>query len=389
MNEEHRFPRRELVGLAVGGLAAAGIYVLTRGNGGSGVATTARTYGGSLKHYRMANASPDFSDPATTARHNGFVTVRPWDGEAAKEMIAAQPRMNILAHRSLVWCHEKPGAGGMYSSFPAPVARQEGWLVTDSEGGEVHNAAWPSDTSLADIGNPEYAAAWADLAIRDFAYYGGPHRPFAGVYEDGTNIKMYGGEVRVMMPKYPDDAAWRRAVESGLTVIAERLGAAGYTAFPNIGSFVSDYATAERWGKIGGGWQAEAFATWHGGIYMSAAGLAAQIESVRRTQAAGKVFLGRCHMAGASDRQRALYGYCAMLMATSFCTGYSNEVDQTHEPPWFPEFDIDLGKPLGDAVRQPSGLWMRRFENSTVALNPTEGAISGIAAHTGVIQAGA
>jgi protocatechuate 3,4-dioxygenase beta subunit len=40
MNQEPRFPRRELIGLAAGGLAAAGVYALTRGKGESGAAAT-------------------------------------------------------------------------------------------------------------------------------------------------------------------------------------------------------------------------------------------------------------------------------------------------------------------------------------------------------------
>jgi protocatechuate 3,4-dioxygenase beta subunit len=39
MNEERRFPRRELVGLAAGGLAAAGVYALTKGKDESDAAT--------------------------------------------------------------------------------------------------------------------------------------------------------------------------------------------------------------------------------------------------------------------------------------------------------------------------------------------------------------
>lgn len=40
MNQEHRFPRRELFGLAAGGLGAAGVYALSKGKGESGAAAT-------------------------------------------------------------------------------------------------------------------------------------------------------------------------------------------------------------------------------------------------------------------------------------------------------------------------------------------------------------
>jgi hypothetical protein len=74
-----------------------------------------------------------------------------------------------------------------------------------------------------------------------------------------------------------------------------------------------------------------------------------------------------------------------MARCRSFVALYPEGFDSTEEPTWFPEYDIDLGRPLAAvaanlqamcsgtvAGRACSGVYRREFERGLVLVNPSD-----------------
>ena len=71
----------------------------------------------------------------------------------------------------------------------------------------------------------------------------------------------------------------------------------------------------------------------------------------------------------AGDAQLRLYALCAFLLhkhARSFFYYAPNE----DAPAWYPEWETELGEPLGDA-REDDGIFVREYAKVTVRVNPT------------------
>lgn len=75
------------------------------------------------------------------------------------------------------------------------------------------------------------------------------------------------------------------------------------------------------------------------------------------------------HMSGsASDYRLMRYGLASCLMGDGL---FAYSADDAPMPPWFDEFDVDLGPAEGGAQQAPGGdAWMRRFARGLVVVNP-------------------
>ncbi|NLW49829.1 MAG: hypothetical protein GXY85_03170 [Candidatus Brocadiaceae bacterium] len=65
--------------------------------------------------------------------------------------------------------------------------------------------------------------------------------------------------------------------------------------------------------------------------------------------------------------ERMRFGLAATLMGDG-CFAF---VRKGREEPWFPEFDVPLGRALGPALACDSGAWKRAFEGGVAVVNPT------------------
>jgi hypothetical protein len=78
---------------------------------------------------------------------------------------------------------------------------------------------------------------------------------------------------------------------------------------------------------------------------------------------------------GANQQKQFMYFYCSWLMVKSdnslFWAAENVEGVDSPEKPWYPEYEYDLGYPLG-ARYEISSLWLREYTNAWVAVNPTE-----------------
>jgi len=70
------------------------------------------------------------------------------------------------------------------------------------------------------------------------------------------------------------------------------------------------------------------------------------------------------------DYQKMRFGLTSSLLGNGY---YSYDLgDLSHQQLWwYDEYEVDLGLPLGAAVKLDNGVWRRDFERSIVLVNPT------------------
>jgi hypothetical protein len=149
---------------------------------------------------------------------------------------------------------------------------------------------------------------------------------------------------------------------------------------PNAGSYVTTVSDITYYGCDG--IMIEGHAHWAPASYYSPADWKLQHDRILAHQAAGLLTILQTDidLAQTSDRQFVYGSYLLVRGPLTYINwlgqGQSNGIGQ-----WYPEWDFTPGGPVDgdppnmDALRQPSGLYLREFDNGMVVVNPTSSAI--------------
>jgi hypothetical protein len=321
-------------------------------------------------HVRVAiDSNASFSDYARSADRNGYVILQAWQQDRLHALKRANPNVKVLVYKNLAFASESPSAGGLYATGVSKAEADRDnpdWFLRNTDGQRF--TSWSYDWNWAmDVGDPSYQQRWADNVIGELRNEG-----WDGVFIDDVNTTFrYHYDVD-RVAKYPSDHAYQGAVRSALVAIGPRVHAAGKLAVANIGSWAGYSSVGIDWLHYLDGAMDEQFLKWgtdpHVGYDPHT--WQTQVDELKAAEKMGKDFIGVTHSAAGDDRA-ALYGYATMLLASdgrhahfAMAPDYSNET-------WFPEYDYDLGRPLGAATRDDDGVWRRRFENGLVVVNPT------------------
>ncbi len=259
------------------------------------------------------------------------------------------------------------------------LARHPDWILKDAKGRLVQNASnapisgahvyWP------DPGNREWQAFFAQKLNAALARGGSP---WDGVlldefYGQAESFVVFGRANR--QAKYPDTASFQRAqidflenvsakvlvpivanVEPAATAltpefflkVTEVAGGAENEVFPHESSVVADSSN------------------------VGADQLKSAIETINRAPRGKHIRLNAKPGGLAGDVDRTIYAYCVYLLVAGtdrqvHWTMKEGDSDFPHY--WYREFDLDLGRHLGEF--DGSGrVWKREFERATVVVNP-------------------
>jgi hypothetical protein len=240
------------------------------------------------------------------------------------------------------------------------------WFLRNTDGDRFTSGSYGWQWAM-DVGSASYQQRWADNVIAELRSEG-----WDGVFMDDVNttIRYHYDPDRVA--KYPSDGAYQGAVRSALASIGPRLQGSGKLAIANIGSWSASYSTGVDWLQFLDGAMDEQFLKWgtDPNVGFDPNNWQTQVNELKAAQRMGKDFLGVTHSAP-GDERAALYGYATMLLAgDGHHSHFALAPDYTNET-WFPEYDYDLGLPLGPATRDSDGVWRRRFQHGLVVVNPT------------------
>jgi hypothetical protein len=223
-----------------------------------------------------------------------------------------------------------------------------------------------------DVGSPSYQQRWADNVLKSLNTLG-----FDGVFIDDTNPTMKGHYDPSKVAKYPTDAAYQQATESALAKITPQLKSAGYGVVANIGHFGEYPDVGRSWLQYLDGAMDENFGKWGntaGSGYAWEDYWNNELGSLKYAQEHGKDFLAVTHSAD-GDVAAARYGWATMLLGAAGHAQFALHSNYTSET-WFPEYDYEIGEPVGPESRTSSGVHRRQFSNGIVVVNPTSGQLS-------------
>jgi hypothetical protein len=245
------------------------------------------------------------------------------------------------------------------------------WFLKGSDGKRLQSQYWAGSWHM-DIGNPDYQAAWLANVKTDVETYG-----WDGVFMDDVNWVATAhndpGPVR-----YPTDADMRAATRSMLQAVSSPLRAAGHQTYLNIGS---GHAAPGLWGdwlEFADGAMEEHFTNW--GTTMGSGfvwdwpgtgGWREQVEQLATAARMGKTALLR--VGGVNgDRDALRYGLATYLLANDGRSVIAPPEMLEVTPPYYPEFDWDLGQPTGAFRHLGNSLYRRDFAGGTVLVNAAQ-----------------
>jgi hypothetical protein len=325
-------------------------------------------------HLRVAiDNNPDFSNISQTAQRNGYVILKPAMADRIQQLKAANPGITVLMYKNLSASIDYPSNAYLTTGVSHDEAdtQHPEWFLRNTSGQRFtfsdHGTLWAMD-----IGSASYQQRWADNVLASLNSLG-----FDGVFIDDTNPTMKGHYDPSKVAKYPTDAAYQAATGSALASIGPRIQSGGYEVIANIGHWGEYGEIGRSWLQYMDGAMAEHFGKWGtstGSGYGWEDYWNSQLESLKYAQQHGKEFLAVTTSA-TNDAAAARYGWATTLLGAEGKTHFALHGNYTTES-WFPEYDYDIGDPVGPETRLSNGVHVRLFTNGIVAVNPTAGQLT-------------
>ena len=311
------------------------------------------------------------ADFSKTAARTDVVILQEWEKTRLRSLKAANPAITVLMYKNLssMLAASSNGNAGTGVTTQEAASHPE-WYLKNTSGSNF--TFWSYDYLwAADIGNRGYQDRWAANVLAKLKA-----DPWDGVFMDDTNPTIQYHYNPASVQKYPNDAAYSAATGSALAVIGSALMNAGKLVIPNMGAWRNYRTTVRSWLPNVSGGMEEQFTKWGNDPatgYLTGDDWDNQLALVKETQAAGKYSLNISHST-AQDANAARYGWATTLLAGTGKASFSlaeNYADET----WFPEYDYDLGNPVGVETKLSSGVHKRAFERGVVFVNPTVGSV--------------
>ncbi len=319
-------------------------------------------------HIRVAiDSNAIFPNYGWTADHEQVVVIQPWDLSELYALKAANPHVKVLMYKNVSAASSSSSASGDYpSGVSYAQAAANGWLLKNTTGSPFtfQNYPW---LWAADVGSGGYQHAWVAnvLAQLDSA-------PWDGVLLDDVNPTIGYHYCTSCVAEYPSDARYAEAMKRFVEYVGPQLRDAGKLAIANLGSWSGYTAVVDPWLKYLSGAMDEEFVKWGtrpGSGYAGPGTWATQLQELRYTENAGKLFIGITHSSN-TDERAAVYGYATELLAGNGQAEFSMTGNYSAEP-WFPEYEYELGSPTGAYSKDSSGVYERKFRSGLVVVNPS------------------
>ncbi len=290
--------------------------------------------------------------------------------QTARSLRAYKPGFLVLHYRLGIGDGPVPfRIGSRWASDFGYVTQHESWFWHQG-GRRVLNA--PSAWYLM---NPDsgWRGYWGNRVLYEARLLGDD-----GVFADSLSVPQYLGADNFNPPLryFVGERAWTRRIDRFMRYERRRLR--GRLWFiPNAGSWITtrdqtDYSLAD-------GVMIEGFAEGNAASFYAIGDWQLQMSRVLDLVRRARVILAQSYLS-ASDMTARGFVLGSYLLVKGSHTFLN--MDLGIEAQWFPEYGIDLGPALSapprtiDALRQPGGLYVRRFTRGTVAVNPGNAALS-------------
>jgi hypothetical protein len=250
-----------------------------------------------------------------------------------------------------------------------------------------------------DPGNPQVQQACLADAV-SIARQGG----YNGIFWDMVSTSLFWAGIssaNCSSTSCQSDANWHAAIGSFVTNVSAGLHANGLLSIGNISggavNLVNGGPTYWQQFQQDGldGAQEESFTSGTDHLPVSPTVWKQELANEAWNEANGKYFLGNADVT--TNQALNTYGLATLLLAAQGRSSWSTaDGNYGAGEYWFPAYDtaLRLGQPLGPYTVQPNGLYVRRFQNGAVIVNPATSAITDrvygtLGAQSGLIEAGA
>jgi len=256
------------------------------------------------------------------------------------------------------WVREWPGSGVV----------KEGWFYhqPEEDGSRVLNCDW--GWYLMDLDKPAWRAFWTAEVERQIEA-----NDDDGVFMDSLSVPNYlgGGSFDPPLPDFDPafEAAWTERIDDWLAWLQTQPIGDAYI-IPNAGSWITTrdattYAAAD-------GLMIEGFAIEADESPYPLEDWQLQMNRVLGAVGRGQAILAQSYALGHQERLFGLGSYLLVKGSRTFLT-----FEGGSEPEWWPEYDVPIGAPIetpdavGDLDPNGDDVYVRRFENGMVLVNPT------------------
>ncbi len=257
------------------------------------------------------------------------------------------------------------------TEWPGDENVNEDWFYhwTEDSADRVVNCDW--GWYLMNPADPGWRDFWAGEVLRQLQA-----NDADGFFADSFSVPNFIGHDH-FNPHLPEvDAAFESAWTSRLEdfmLFAQSGRLAAYHFIPNAGNLVTSRETTDY--SLADGVMVEGFAEWGQGAHFDLADWELQMNNILNLVQRDKVVILQQYV-DASDVDDRLFLLANYLLIKGRHT-YIN-LEFSMEPEWFPEYEIPIGSPGGDAPASVTDLWnagwgvyARAYSNGLVLVNPT------------------
>ena len=324
---------------------------------------------------------PDSSEDLNAIAENFSMLILTRNDETERKTIQelgnSNPILQYLRFEAIMDtgnCSTKPfqnQAANLEGDFCNISEQHSDWFLKDINGRKIQYPG--SEYLVMDPGNTEWRAFFLEK-VKNFQQDEG----WQGLFLDNVDAGIGRFEkMLLLLDEYGDDSSYQNAVKSFLEYLyTSYFKPSGKLLFANI-PYLKDYNVWFEYLAYLDGAMLEAFAAdWDNG-YLSKEEWLEQLTLAEETQALGKIIL-LVTQGDINDQQRMQFGLASFLLVNSGGAYFRySDHDAYRDLWWYPQFEIDLGQPLGP--RYPDGSqWRRDFEKGFVTVNPEK--------YTAVIQ---
>lgn len=311
----------------------------------------------------------------------------------------ADPQTRVLLYKGAGVAPADPqGIGGC---LPWNASRPYGGIplsefLVNANGVPLYNPTYGAYE--LDPGNPAVQQACGASAVA-LAKQGG----YDGIFWDSISTSLFWAgfsSSNCGSASCLSDTNWHAAMASFVTQVSAALHANGLLSIGNISGGANAYGNGgpTYWQEFlqngFDGAQEESFTSGTNHLPVPLAQWKQALANEAWNEAHGKYFLGNADVT--TNQALNTYGLATLLLAAQGHSSWST-ADGAYGAGeyWFPVYNtaLALGQPLGAYAVQSNGLYVRRFRNGTVIVNPTTstisaGAYGNMGAQSGLIQTG-
>lgn len=296
------------------------------------------------------------------ASQRSYVLLNTWDHWMVPELKRRNPNIKCFVYKDLSSTRsydnnpaiDQP-CGVRYADAP------DYWFAKDAGGNRIQYSGYAGHWQM-DVGNSEYQNAWAHNVRECLNKYG-----FDGVIMDNAlwTRNQYGTPVA----KYSTDAGFQAAYRTFLFTIRNLLHDKLMLANLSNARLVDG-----RWKSymefLDGAWD-EWWLVFNDNDLISEydQGFTRILDEVAQNEVAGKITLVQPHF---TSRKAFLYAWASYLLVNGSKAAIA-EISQTDgyglPTPWHPEYEWNLGEPLGPRKAVATNVYTRHFTNGVVVVN--------------------